>query len=127
MTVRDQGGFTIMESLLAIFLLGVVLTGLLPGFMTYLDSNTTSEENSDAVAAAQMVLERLRLEDPSTLPTSGSSDPEVVDVGGRQFEVVSYYCTVTEFCGTDSRHIRVEVTYGGETLFEIESVYTRLQ
>lgn len=123
----NQKGFTVLEALLAIFLLGVVLTGLVPGFLTFLDTNTSSEENSDAVAAAQLVLERLRLEDPSTLPKSGSSDPEIVNVGGREFEVVNHYCTVEDFCGDASRHIRVEVTYGGETLFEIESVYTRLQ
>jgi type II secretory pathway pseudopilin PulG len=123
----NQKGFTVLEALLAMFLLGVVLTGLVPGFLTFLDTNTMSEENSDAVAAAQLVLERLRLQDPGALPSSGSTGPEIVNVGGREFEVLNHYCTVADFCGTDSRHIRVEVTYGGETLFEIESVYTRLQ
>ena len=123
----NEKGFTVIETLLAILLLGVVLTGIVPGFLTFLDTNTSSEESSDAVAAAQFVLERLRLEDPSTLPSSGSSKPEIVDVGGHEYEVVNHYCTVKEFCGTDSRHIRVEVFYGGESLFEIESVYTRLQ
>ena len=123
----NEKGFTVVEALISIFLLGVVLAGILPGLLTFLDTNTLSEEKSDAVAAAQVVLERLRLEDPATLPSSGSSSPQIVDVGGHEFEVVNHYCTVSEYCGTDSRHIRVEVFYGGETLFEIESVYTQLQ
>ena len=47
----NEDGFTLIEGLLAIFLLGVVLTGVLPGFLTFLDANTASEETSDAVAA----------------------------------------------------------------------------
>ena len=123
----DCQGFTVLEALLAIFLLGVVLTGILPAMLAFLDANTTSEESSDAVAAGQLVLERLRLEDPASLPSSGSSSPESVDVGGHTYEVVKHYCTVPSYCGTDSRHIRVEVIYGGDTVFEVESVYTRLQ
>ena len=123
----NERGFTLIESLVAIFILGVVLTGLLPAFLTYLDSNSTSEANSDAVAAAQLVLERLRLEDPAGLPMKGKSSPAVIDVGGNVFEVVNHYCDVADFCGTDMRHVRVEVYFGGDPVFEVESVFTRLQ
>lgn len=123
----NSKGFTVVEALLAVALLGIVLTGVLPGFLTFLDSNTFSESASDAVAAGQVMLERLRLQDPSALPTSGKTSPEVVLVGNREYEVTNTYCLVSSYCGTDSRHVRVEVNYGGDTLFVVESVFTRLQ
>ena len=123
----NSRGFTVVEALLAVALLGIVLTGILPGLLTFLDANTFSESASDAVAAGQVMLERLRLQDPSVLPSSGTTSPEIVLVGNREYEVVNSYCLISSYCGTDSRHVRVEVNYGGDTLFVVESVFTRLQ
>ena len=44
----NSKGFTVVEALLAVALLGIVLTGILPGLLTFLDANTFSESASDA-------------------------------------------------------------------------------
>ena len=75
---KNQKGFTVVEALLGVFLLGIVLTGVLPGFVAFLDSNTFSEQASDSVAAAQQMLERLRLQDPSSMPASGADQPVII-------------------------------------------------
>jgi prepilin-type N-terminal cleavage/methylation domain-containing protein len=120
-------GFTLTEALIALSILGVALAGVLPTFLTYSDTNTMNEERSGAVAAAQLVAEGLRQVDPAGLPTTGTSPVQVVRVGDRDYEVTQRYCVRSEFCGADSRHLTIEVRYGGRTVYSVETVYTRLR
>ena len=123
----NEKGFTVAEVVAALAVLSVALVGLLGAFQSFIDTNTFTEERSDAVAAAQMVMEVLREPDPAALPSSGSSAVQYVDVGQREYGVVVHYCTVPAYCGTDSRHIVLEVSYGGSLVYTVESVYTRLR
>lgn len=123
----EARGFTIVECLIAMSILGIVMAGLLPGFIDFMDANSISESRSDAVAAAQFTLESLRREDPSGWPTSGSSAPDVIAINNREFEVVRSFCRSNEYCGAASRHVVIEVSFGGEVLYSVETVYTRLQ
>ena len=120
-------GFTLVESLIAMAIMGIALAGVLPSFIHNLDTNTSSERHSDAVAVAQQVLEQLRVEDPTLMPTSGSSDIQILTVGGRDYEVVERYCDITAYCTSASRHIIVEVSFAGREIYELETVFTQLQ
>lgn len=122
-----ERGFTIVEALLGVAITGIVLMGLLPTFLTCLDVNTHNEERMGAAAVAQQTVEALRQADPTTLPSSGSSPVQVVTVDDRDYEVVTHYCTVSEYCDTDTRHLLTEVTYGGKTLASVETVYTAVR
>jgi len=123
----DSRGFTLIESLLAIAILGIALAGIMPAFLTFLDANTLSEERSDAVAAAQFVMERMRQQNPGTMPTTGASALELIAVGEREFEVQGFYCTDNAYCNTDSRHVVLEVNYGGQSVYSLETVFTKLR
>jgi len=123
----NERGFTIAEVVVALAILSFAMVGLLGAFQTFMDTNTFTEERSDAVAAAQMVMEILREPDPGSLPSSGSSAMQYVDVGQHQFGVVVHYCTSPQYCDADSRHILLEVSHGGEVIYTVESVYTRLR
>ena len=125
--MSDARGFTLLEAILALALLAIVLTGLLPAFFVCLTTNTRNEERTQAAAVAQRAMENLRLQNPASLPSSGSSSPEFVVVGNREFEVVERYCVRSEYCGTDSRHLVVDVSYGGRRVISVESVFTRLR
>lgn len=125
--MRRADGFTLVEALFAMAILGVALASILPSFLTYLDTNSLSEERSDAVAAAQLVMEELRRTDPATMPTSGSSAVRLVPVGSREFEVVTTYCQDTSLCGAQRRHVSVEVSFGGNAIYDVDSVFARLQ
>jgi len=120
-------GFTLIEALMAVAILGIALVGVLPSFITLLDANTLSEERSDAVAVAQLVREDLRRTEPSTLPSSGVSAVQLITVGDKEFEALTRYCVRSEYCGSASRHIVVEIAYAGTTVYQIETVYTKLQ
>lgn len=119
-------GFTLLESLVALGILGVTLVAMLPAFQAFMDANSVSEERSNALAAAQEVMETLRHADPASLPTSGSSAVQAVTVGEHEYEVVTHYCQNSTYCGTDSRHIVIEVAFAGKDVYTIETVFTRL-
>ena len=122
----NQRGMSLVESLLALTLMGVVLTALLAAFVVMLDVNTRDDQRTLALAAAQQVLEQRRRADVSTLPSAGTSDVALVTIGSREFEVVEHYCTLPEYCGDETRHVLVEVSYGGRQIVNASSVYTQL-
>lgn len=124
---RYGGGFTLTEAVLAIAIVGIVLAAMLPAFLTYSDTNTLSEERSGAVAAAQQTMESWRQLDPTTLVTTGAAPVGIVEVGNREYEVISRFCTEPTYCDSDTRHILVEVRYGGRVVYTVESVFTRLR
>ena len=122
----NDRGFTLLESVISLAILSITLVAMLPAFQTFMDANTLSEERSNALAAAQVVMEALRHEDPSLLPSSGSSPIEAVQVGAHEYEVVTHFCRNSSYCGTDIRHIMVEVSFAGKSIYTIETVFTRL-
>ena len=123
----NDRGFSLLESLVAMALLSVLLAGVVPVFFVMLKTNTRNEERSGAVAVAQQSMEQLRQQDPAEMPGSGSTYPQVVSVDNRDYEVVNWYCLLPTYCGDDSRHVLIEVNYGGKTIFSAESVYTQLR
>jgi prepilin-type N-terminal cleavage/methylation domain-containing protein len=127
MSQGDSKGFTLLESLVAMGLLAIMLASLVPVLFVFLKANTRNEVRSGAVAAAQQSMEELRQQDPTTMPDEGATEPQVVSVDRRDFEVVRWYCLAPEYCGDDSRHVLVEVNLGGKTVYSVESVYTQLR
>jgi prepilin-type N-terminal cleavage/methylation domain-containing protein len=123
----SQRGFTLTESLVALSILGIALAGILPSFLSHLDANSLTEERSAGVAAAQQVMEGLRHTDPASMPSSGKSAVQLVTVGNREYEVLTHYCVVPKYCDADSRHILIEVGYGGQTIYTLETVFTQLR
>ncbi len=122
-----EDGFTLVEALVAMGLMAILLVGVLPTFSVLLAANTRNEERTGAVAVAQQVMEQLRQEQIADLPEEGPVGPQIVSVGQRDYEVRHWYCLAEQFCGEDSRHVLIEVNYGGRTIFSTESVYTQLR
>lgn len=127
MSERSESGSTLVETVVALFLLGLALTGILPAFSTILQTNTRCENRSNAVAAAQQVLDALRIEDPETLPISGASAPQLLTVGGDEFEVITRFCVVASLCSPTRRQIVVEVQRSGSKVFDVETIFAQLR
>lgn len=123
----NEEGFSLVETVCALGLLSIVLLGIVPTVQVLMRANTISEQRSNAVAAAEEVMEALRQQSPSSLPTSGSSPVQTVTIGKRDYEVVAFYCKRSQYCNDDMRHIVLEVGYAGQNVYIVESVYTRLQ
>lgn len=125
--LRTARGFSLIEGLVALAMVAATAVALLPAMITHMDANGRDDLRSGAVGAAQERLEALRLQDPASMPASGTSAPQLVRVDGRTYEVVTHYCERPEFCGgSTSRHLRVEVKFDGRTIYDVETVYTRL-
>ena len=114
--------------MISLMVFAVVMAGMGPAFIAQIRHNTRSEILTEAMGAAQIRLDQLRLATPSTLPASGSSAALNVAVGSRTYQVVSSFCENATFCTTvNNRHITVRVNYKNEQIFETETVYTQLR
>lgn len=123
----NERGFSLIEVMLAVALVGTVILGILPAFVVCKDTNTRNELRFGAAAAAQSVMEAHRRVDPATLPTSGSSPLQVINVGARDYEVVTQYCVETALCDQQTRHLVIEVGFGTDTILTVETVFTKLR
>lgn len=123
-TLGNSRGVSLVEALLAIALLGVAAVSILPAFVVQMNTNTRNEQRTAAITAVQQSIEALRLVEPSSLPSSGQSAAQIVNVDGRDYEVIVSYCTLSTYCGTESRHILVEAFLDGQKVYEAETVYT---
>lgn len=119
-------GMTLVEVLVALAILGVVMTAVLPAFMMQLRSNDLNQLRAGAVVAAQTTIEDLRFEDPAGMPATGSSGAQLVTVGDHRYEVVTSYCVRPEYCSDQGRHLQVEVFFEGRRLYHAETVYSQL-
>lgn len=71
------GGFSLIEMLIASFLLLLVVIGLVPLFVQSIKSNESAEETSDLLRAAQLQMEglvQLPFNDPRITVQSGSEE-----------------------------------------------------
>lgn len=121
-------GLTLVETLVAMALIGVVASALMASFVTQLYANSRNETRSAAISAAEMMLEDLRLEDPETMPSTGDSAPMLVTIGDDAFSVVAHYCERADLCASPTvRHVRVEVLQQGDPVYDVEVVFTQLR
>jgi general secretion pathway protein I len=84
---RSEAGFTLLEVLLAVVILGVSLTTILLQFQTALRAGSISQERTNAVIYAKEKLESLKIEDE----LSESSQSGVLESGYEWETEVSLY------------------------------------
>jgi len=120
-----QQGLTLLEVLVALAILTVALVAIIPAFVSFLRVNTGSEVGTQAANVAQTFFEQYRLQDPASMPTSGT-DTKQMAYQGRTFQVDTSYCVQPSYCGTGSRDIQVTVSYANHPVFRAETVYTQV-
>jgi len=122
----SRSGFSLIEAIIAIVIVGIVLAAVVPAFIGNLRINTDNEARTGAVAAAQTVLDQFRVRPKSDWPTSGSAVN--VDSHGRTYAVLVAYAPFCQggICFTGAELIDVEVSYGGRTRYTVSTVFTAL-
>lgn len=121
-------GFTLIEVLVSMLIFSVVVASLPSVFVAHLRYNQRAEIKTAALLAAQRVLDDYRVQDPSTLPTSGSQDFLNITINGYNFDATAYFCLESAYClASTNRHIRVEISYDTNTVYGVETVFTRLR
>lgn len=126
---RDQQkGFSLLEVLVSMGIFSIGALALAQAFSTQLNFNTTSERKSGAMIAAQRVLDELRVSDPVSLPSSGTSSPQTVTVGGRNYSVTVSYCEATPYCTSGNiRVLKAEVEFQNRSVYTVETIYAQLR
>lgn len=123
---REESGFTLLESLVAMSIMGMLFAGILPAFLLCSQITGRNENRSEAISAARLTIENLREQDIPTLPTSGSTGPVSMIVGGHTYSVLTRYCVDTSLCPAETRHVTVEVSFAGTSVYTLESIFTVL-
>lgn len=119
-------GLSIIEILVGLAILGITMASIIPGFMQSMRINNNNELRSNGVYLASQRLEELRQGDVTSLPTTGSTSSTVTR-SGRTFTVVTKYCVMSAYCESASRHLQIEVVFGGRVVYVAETVFTDLQ
>ena len=123
MNHRDQG-FTLVEVIVTMLIFIIAITLIVPAFTAFLGLNSGNEQQTQAVRAAQQVLDRIRLQDPTSLTTNPAV--QSVTVGGHPYQVAVAYCYTAAYCSSGSKDVEVEVSDNGKLLFSAETVYTQI-
>jgi Tfp pilus assembly protein PilV len=107
---KQEGGFTLIETCIAMVMLLVIVCGVLPLGVYALKYNSAAAIRAGAVTAAQRKLEQLR----AGAFTSCISSSEVVMVGPTDSQSYTVDVTVTDVTAT-LKNITIVVTPQGRT------------
>ena len=132
---RASSGVSLIEALVAIVVLGILVGAVVPAFVSNLRLNSETEKRSQAVVAAQTVLDSLRAD--GSWPAYGldpDGNPSVtpvlqVESGGRTFDVAVDYGPYCErgVCYSTARNLELEVRLDDTVYYQVATVYTNLQ
>ncbi|MBP9837860.1 MAG: type II secretion system protein [Proteobacteria bacterium] len=121
-------GFTLLEVMASLLIFSLVVAGMGPAFIAHEKYNTESQIRTDAIAAAERALDLLRYQNPTSLPTSGTSAATDYIINGKTYSVFTVYCLTSTYCQSpNNRHITIRVKYKNKQVFETETVFTQLK
>lgn len=122
----SEQGMTLTESMVALAIFGIALSYLAPQLLQQRLSTIRNDTRTGAVAVSQQVLDDLRRTNVTTLPNSGYTTTSSTYLG-KDYSTTTFYCETAAHCGTNSRHIRAQVSFNGETVYQAETVYSQFQ
>lgn len=129
----DQG-FTLIETIVSLVIFLTILGFMVPMFANQRLNTLQREIEMGAVAISQEIMDELRRVDISTLPSTGSTttlpsglSTTSVDRSNKGYSATIFYCENATYCGSEARHIRVQVRHHGQTVHQVETVYSRIQ
>jgi type II secretory pathway pseudopilin PulG len=144
---KHNRGASYLEAIVATVVLTAVLGAVAPLFVGQRQRNVDSELRTGAAAAAQAVMEDLRLRFRDSLPpigeqnltTAADADSLTLPAMGNQFTVNLRVQEFTGVAGNNSltcstvpnptstaRCVRVQVRSGDNLIYVMDTVYTRL-
>ena len=114
---NHAAGFSLIEVMVAILILGIALAGLTTGITTALGSSKESELQTTAALLAAGRVETLRVE-------GGLVDGETTGAGGAAFALYRWKQTISR-TDTDGLHevaVAVESAQDGRTIYELKTM-----
>jgi len=123
---KSYKGFTLIETLVALLIFGIAVAIMIPLFYEQRLKNNTSQIRTEAVAFSQEILDGLRQQDVANLPATGSQT-RTKAVMGENYTATITYCEVPANCSDSSRQIKLQINRYGTIVYEMQTVFTRLQ
>ncbi|WP_299406842.1 type II secretion system protein [Acaryochloris sp. IP29b_bin.148] len=134
---KSEQGLTLVEAVVSILIFFIALAGIVPISLNYSLAAIRNEQRTGAIAMSQQILDELRQVDASTLPdgnttlTTLPSGESLTDVPlmGKEYSSQITYCQTSSasYCDANSRHIKIEVLRDGQSIYEVETVYTKFE
>jgi prepilin-type N-terminal cleavage/methylation domain-containing protein len=152
---HSDRGFSLIETVIALTTLGVCLAYAMPLFLYAKINNAKSEIRTGALIVSQRVFDDIRSKPFTNLPlTDGKArDPDAGNINpvlqpadinnptaaerlltkamGRQYQTKVIYCedlnTDPTVCSTKYRKFKVEVSYNGNKVYDLEGTYTEFE
>jgi prepilin-type N-terminal cleavage/methylation domain-containing protein len=150
----SEQGFSLVETMIALTTLGVCLAYAMPLFLYAKINNSKSEIRTGALIVSQRVFDNIRSKSFKSMPqTDGAigstavaaygtnpaipanpetvTDPLITKAMGRQYQTTVTYCagvtSAPEICSEKYRKFKVEVSYNGSKVYDLEGNYTEFQ
>ena len=123
----SRQGFTLIEALVALAVLGIVAGSIVPSITGLLGTNNNERTRRDAVAVARSVVRELHAGGIANLPLAGSEQRQI-NLNGRSYTVRVDYCLKSTFCvAATTRHLNLEVNHAGRSRYTAETVISTIQ
>ena len=145
-----DGGFSLLETAIALTTLGICLAYAMPLFLYAKINNSKSDIQTGALIVAQRVFDNIRSQPITSLPSNdgiGAPSPPTNPVSkpvsmasittqeelltkamGRQYQTKITYCENTSatnpVCGARYREFKVQVSYNGTNVYDLQGTYT---
>lgn len=122
-------GFSLLEVLTSLTIFAIAGTAFASSMMMNQGYNRLSKERTAAQFAVDQVIDDLRVQDPTTLPTHGSDPVRHVTVGTQTFDVYVTYCSLGSYCSSSStvRTIHCEAMLKGVSRYVVDTVFAQLK
>lgn len=109
--MSGQKGFTLLEVMIAVFLLTVAIMGVASLTTSVIKGNSSSQALTTATTLAKDKMEEQKAASFTALPTAGSPDYAKADGTVQTSAAGSYYSRTWGVAGTDPKTITVTVIW----------------
>jgi prepilin-type N-terminal cleavage/methylation domain-containing protein len=150
--LESSQGFSLIETVIALTTLGICLAYAMPLFLYAKINNSKSEIRTGALIVSQRVFDNIRSKSISGLPSNdGKNSPSannpvsqpvnmttptaeemlLTKAMGRQYQTTVTYCgdfnTDPAVCSNKYRKFKVEVSYNGSKVYDLEGTFTEFE
>jgi prepilin-type N-terminal cleavage/methylation domain-containing protein len=126
-TTKLVRGFTIIETLIALVIIGIAVAAASSTLITNLKSNRHGQLAFEGAQAAQTIIDQLRYDTVANMPTSGSdSVRQVTSQTNRRYDVYVSYCADNTFCSSNNvRQLSIDVKHNDITVYTTQTIFTQ--
>jgi prepilin-type N-terminal cleavage/methylation domain-containing protein len=130
---KTDEGFTLIESMAALTIMGVTLAYMMPMYMYSRLKIDHANRVSNALLVAQKIDAGLAAQKVSSLPLTGVediTDPDILTSAGKVYSATVTYCPTisgSTGCRTNYRQIEIEVKYKDVKVYSVKSAFSEQQ